>query len=99
MAANTGIATLDFGDAPVNQTMASVVVTGQAALVAATSKVEAYMMRVVTADPNGHSADEHMIEDVDLMVGDLVDGTGFTIYGECRTGTTQGKYTVQWVWT
>lgn len=99
MAVNIGIATLDFGNAPVNETMASVVVTGQAGLVAATSKVEAYIMRVATADPNGHSADEHAAEDLHLTVGDLIDGTGFTIYGECRIGTTQGKFTVQWVWT
>ena len=94
-----GTALIDFGDAPVKQTQASIAVTGQASIVAG-SKVEAYIMPKATADPNGHSEDEHMIENLKLTVpvSTIIAGTGFTIQGECTLGTTNGKWNVEWVW-
>ena len=94
-----GSTTIDFGDAPLKQTQASVVVTGQAGIIAG-SLVEAWIMPVALAGANGHSEDEHMIENlkVTVPVSTIVAGTGFTIQGECTLGTTNGKFTVKWVW-
>ncbi len=72
----TGIATIDFGVFP-GKSDASVDVTGQAAIVAG-SLVEAWIRPVATAD---HSADEHLVETLKVIAGNIVAGTGFTIYG------------------
>ena len=71
-----GIATLDFGAFP-GQSDASLVVTGQAAIVAG-SLVEAWLRPVATAD---HTEDEHMVETLKVVAAAIVAGTGFTIYG------------------
>lgn len=71
-----GTATLDFGAFP-GKSDASVDVTGQAAIVAG-SLVEAWLRLEASAD---HSADEHLIETLRVAAGNIVAGTGFTIYG------------------
>lgn len=70
-----GTATIDFGAFP-GSSDASVVVTGQAGIVSG-SLVEAWVRLVATAD---HSADEHMLETFNVFAGNIVAGTGFTIY-------------------
>ena len=87
-----GAATLNFSTSP--EKAASVAVTGQAAIVAG-SKVEAYVRLAATAD---HSIDEHMIENIKVTAGNIVAGTGFTIYGEVILGTAIGQYNIDWVW-
>lgn len=72
----TGTTTIDFGAFP-GKSDASVDVTGQAAIVAG-SLVEAWIRPADTAD---HSADEHMMETLKVVAGNIVAGTGFTIYG------------------
>lgn len=72
----TGTTTLDFGAFP-GASDASVAVTGQAGIVAG-SLVEAWLLPATTAD---HTADEHMIETLKVVAGNIVAGTGFTIYG------------------
>jgi hypothetical protein len=72
----TGTATLDFGAFP-GKSDASVAVTGQTGIVSG-SLVEAWIRPVATAD---HSADEHMLETLKVFAGNIVAGTGFTIYG------------------
>lgn len=72
----TGIATLDFGAFP-GKSDASVAVTGQTGIVSG-SLVEAWIRPEATAD---HSADEHMLETIKVFAGNIVAGTGFTIYG------------------
>jgi len=72
----TGTAELDFGAFP-GKSDASVAVTGQTAILAG-SLVEAWLRPVATAD---HTADEHMVETLKVIAGDIVAGTGFTIYG------------------
>lgn len=71
-----GTTTLDFGAFP-GGSDASVAVTGQAAIVSG-SVVEAWMRPVATAD---HTADEHMVETINIYAGNIVGGTGFTVYG------------------
>lgn len=72
--ANVGTATVDFGAFP-GSSHASVVVTGQAGIVAG-SVVQAWVRPVATAD---HSADEHMLETLKVHASDIVAGAGFTI--------------------
>jgi hypothetical protein len=72
----TGTAILDFGVFP-GMSDTSVAVIGQAAIVAG-SLVEAWIRPVSTAD---HTADEHMVETLKVIAGNIAAGTGFTIYG------------------
>ena len=87
----TGSAVLNFGSTPCAD--ASVVVTGQAAILA-TSKVEAFITLEATAD---HSIDEHKVEPIKITAGNIVAGTGFTIYGESNLQA-YGQWNVTWVW-
>jgi hypothetical protein len=71
-----GTASLDFGAFP-GGSDATVAVTGQVAILAG-SLVEAWILPAATAD---HSADEHVMESLKVFAGNIVAGTGFTIYG------------------
>jgi len=89
-----GSATLDFGSFP-GSGQASVAVTGQTAIVAG-SKVEAWLRLASTAE---HSADEHMVEPIKVTAGNIVAGTGFTVYGEqLLGGLAYATWNVDWVW-
>jgi hypothetical protein len=68
-------AELDFGSGASD---ASVVITGQAGIVAG-SKVNAWIYAKATTD---HSADEHWLETIAVTAGNIVAGVGFTIYGK-----------------
>lgn len=87
----TGSAVLDFGATSVAD--ASVVITGQAEILA-TSKVEAFIRLEASAD---HSIDEHRVEPIKITAGNIVAGTGFTIYGESNLQT-YGLWNITWVW-
>ena len=98
--ATTGTATLNFGSASSKTLDTSVDVTGQAGILSG-SKVEAFLMADTTSD---HSADEHVMARTmfELVCGNIVAGTGFTIYAACadyvaKAGLT-GQFTIQWVW-
>lgn len=106
---NTGTATLDFGALPGKQDT-SVAVTGQTSI-ASGSIVQAWIRPVDTAD---HLADEHLVEGLRIYAGNIVAGTGFTIYGihehgaheaNDRSGASPtrehpawGRFTVAWTW-
>lgn len=70
-----GTTTIDFGAFP-GGSDASIAVTGQASILAG-SLVEAWLFPAATAD---HSADEHVVETIKVVAGNVVAGTGFTIY-------------------
>ncbi len=99
---NKGTATLNFGVFPgVSDT--SVVVINQSGIVAG-SVVQAWLLPVATAD---HSADEHNAETLKIIAGNIVPGTGFTIYGLNNSqlddpvghGTRiYGAWNVAWIW-
>lgn len=99
----TGTTTLDFGAFP-GKSDASVAVAGQAAIVAG-SLVEAWVRPAATAD---HTLDEHLVETLNVVAGNIVAGTGFTIYGvnvnqlsepDGGKGTRiYGLWSVAWVW-
>jgi hypothetical protein len=84
-AGHAGTAVLDFGAFP-GSSDASVAVTGQA--VVASSVVMVQLRGEDTAD---HSADEHMIETLEVSAKDIVAGTGFTIVGVNRDKGGQGE--------
>lgn len=74
---SAGKTTVDFGTFP-GASDALVTVTGQASIVAG-SVVEAWIECTPTAD---HSADEHWVESIEVKAGNIVAGTGFTIYAK-----------------
>jgi hypothetical protein len=74
--ATTGTATLDFGAFP-GGSDASLVITGQAAILSG-SFVECWLYPADTAD---HTADEHLVETIKVIAGNINPGVGFTIYG------------------
>lgn len=98
-----GTATLDFGAFP-GSAQTEVDVTGQAGI-HANALVEAWVRPVATAD---HSAEEHLVESLRVVAGNIVAGTGFTIYGfstnnlpDPGTGNNllvYGQWTVAWAW-
>lgn len=95
-----GTASVNFGAFP-GTTDTSIAITGQAGILSG-SLVEAWLIPVATAE---HSADEHLIEGVRIMAGNIVAGTGFTIYARKEgdfAGSDQnflyGHWSVGWVW-
>jgi hypothetical protein len=70
-----GTTTVDFGAFP-GKSDTSVAVTGQAGIVSG-SLVEAWLRPVATSD---HTADEHLVEPIRIIAGNIVAATGFTIY-------------------
>lgn len=89
----TGTATVDFGAFP-GKTDASLDITGQASI-ANDSLVKVHKRLVATAD---HSADEHWVEEMDVEVGNVVAGTGFTVYAKTRNQRIYGLWNVAWEW-
>ena len=73
--AGQGTTTLDFGAFP-GASDASVFVS--APTIGAGSLVEAWIFPAATAD---HSADEHLVETIKVVAGNVQAGVGFTIYG------------------
>jgi hypothetical protein len=100
-----GTATLDFGAFP-GKTDASVAVTGQTGILAG-SLVEAWIFPATTVE---HSVDEHLLEDIRIVAGNVVAGTGFTIYGILPSSVFNdnqnndnvpllyGRWNIAWVW-
>jgi len=74
--ASAGVTQLDFGVFP-GASDASIAVTGQASIQSG-SLVEAWLTPIATPD---HSADEHLVETIQVRAGNIVPGVGFTIYG------------------
>lgn len=83
--AGSGTTTIDFGAFP-GTTDATVTVTGQTGI-SAGSLVEAWVYPTATAD---HTVDEHWVDPPDVKAGNVVAGTGFTIYGVVRNRSDRG---------
>lgn len=75
-AMGSGTTSLDFGAFP-GKSDASVDVTGQTSI-AAGAVISIWIHPATTAD---HSPDEHILETLSVFAGNIVAGTGFTIYG------------------
>lgn len=72
-----GVTTIDFGAFP-GASDASVAITGQTGILVG-SIIEAWLVAQPTAD---HTADEHRVETISVTCGNIVAGTGFTIYAQ-----------------
>jgi hypothetical protein len=99
---NFGTTTIDFGAFP-GSSDASVAITGQTGIVAG-SIVRASLRLFATSD---HTADEHRVETIKVYAGNIVAGTGFTIYATNTSEKNQpdgqgtrisGQWSVQWDW-
>ena len=71
-----GTVVLAYGAFP-GASDASAAVTGQGGILAG-SLVEAWVALAASTD---HSADEHLVETLAVKAGNIVAGTGFTVYG------------------
>lgn len=71
-----GTGSINFGAFP-GASDATLVITGQTGI-GAGSLVEAWILPAATAD---HSSDEHVVNPPRIVAGNIVGGTGFTIYG------------------
>jgi hypothetical protein len=78
----TGTTTVNFGVFP-GSSDTSVTITGQASIVSG-SIVRAWIRPEATAD---HSVDEHLLEEIKIVAGNIVAATGFTIYAFCDNKT------------
>jgi hypothetical protein len=76
----TGTTTIDFGAFP-GASDASAIVGSQTTILSS-SFVEAWIYPTGTSD---HSADEHMIEQIKVVAGAPVAGSGFTVYAICTS--------------
>jgi hypothetical protein len=89
----TGTSIVDFGATPAS--LASLVVGGQAGILVS-SLVEAWVSPVATAN---HTADEHIVEELQVRAGAIVAGVSFTIWLTAMgPDGAYGKWTVNWVW-
>jgi hypothetical protein len=90
--ATQGTATVDFGTGAYDT---SVAVTGQGAITTA-NLVEAWMSLDATSNNLAGAA---LAEGLKAYAGDIINGTGFTIYVKCpNPGRAFGQYKVNWVW-
>ncbi len=91
-APTVGRALLNFG---MGAAEARLAITGQTGITAA-SVVDAWRL---VADSANHSADEHLIEDLDVFAGYIVPGVGFSIVGRPRNpARLYGLFHVAWSW-
>ena len=79
-----GLTTINFGAFP-GSSDASLAITGQAGIDSA-SVVTAWLQ---PADTDDHTADEHRIETISVMAGNVIGGTGFTIYAQNTSQTNE----------
>jgi hypothetical protein len=86
-----GTAIVDFGTGKLDT---SVAVTGQGAI-GAGNLVEAWLSGVSTSN---NLTDAGFAEDMLIFAGDIIPGTGFTVYAFCKFGRSFGQFTVDWCW-
>lgn len=85
-----GTATINFGS---KATDTSVAVSSPA--ITGSQLVEAWVFPSATAT---NTADNHWVEDMKVVAGNVQAGVGFTIYAKCNNGFAHGSYTVGWVY-
>jgi len=86
-----GTVTVDFGTGKLDT---NAVVTGQASILSG-SLVEGWLSGAATSN---NLNDAGFADPLDVFAGDIVAGTGFTVYVMCRNGSAFGQYVVNWVW-
>jgi len=91
-AGGRGVAVIDFGAS--GKDIASLAITGQTGILSG-SAIIVSILAIPSAD---HSADEHIAEEIDVFAGDIIAGTGFTIYTRTRSLALKGAWNVAWIW-
>lgn len=90
-----GSATLDFGASP-GSSEASITITGQAGILV-TSNCRAFILGDATSADHTASDHKYAAALIGLTTGNIVAGTGFTIYGRCLDKL-EGEFTINWEW-
>lgn len=85
-----GTTTVDFGT---GKTDVSVSVSAPA--ITGGQLVEAWIFPAATAS---NTVDNHWVDDLHVVAGNVSAGVGFTIYASCKTGLAHGVYNVGWVY-
>lgn len=86
-----GTTTVSFGG---KATDTLVEVPGQVEILAG-SLAEAWVFPSAT---DSNTADNHWVDDIEVVAGNVQAGVGFTIYAKCRTGFAHGEFSIGWVW-
>lgn len=85
-----GTTTLDFGT---GTTDTSVFVSAPS--ITGTQLVEAWVFPATTAS---NTPDGHWVEDLEIIAGNVVAASGFTIYAKCNTILAHGIFNIAWVY-
>jgi hypothetical protein len=85
-----GTATLDFG---LSSKTAQVIITGVDTILA-TSTILLSMRNIATVS---HSVDDMLVDPIRLAAHSIVQGVGFTLYGEMGNASANGTYGVAWL--
>jgi hypothetical protein len=96
MASAIGTATINFGGSP-GSNEASIDVTGQLGI-SSTSPIEAYVMASDSTSDHTSSDHKYFNSLVGLSCGNVIAGTGFTIYARSLQKIT-GTFLVHYIWT
>lgn len=94
--ASTGVAVVDFGT---GTNHATVTVTGQIGILAASTRVEAWLDPTQAATPE-HNVDEHIMASstVAITCSAIVDNTSFIVNAVSNSGLLFGRFNVAWAW-
>lgn len=84
--ATQGSTTVNFGSGAME---ATATVTGQSAITTS---------NLVEAWPAWSGDDSPWVEQMEVIAGNIVAGTGFTILVKPAIGKAYGTYTINWVW-
>ena len=85
-----GTVLVDFG-------AGTTVATAMVSAPAVTSSSMVQVSVAARASPD-HTADEHVVEELDVYAGAPAAGVGFTVYARTRNVRLFGRYTVSYIW-
>jgi hypothetical protein len=85
-----GTASIDFGDKSTD-----VALDVSSLGITADNLVQAWVSPATTVN---NTADNHWVDDIHVVVGNVQAGVGFTIYASCKTGFAHGVYNIGWVY-
>lgn len=85
-----GTTTLTFGSGATDTS-----VTVASAGITSSNLVEAWIFPATTAS---NTVDNHWVENLTVVAGNIVNGVGFTIYAKCTLGRAHGIYNIGWVY-
>ncbi len=88
----TGTTEVDFGTHP-GSTYVTVDVIGQTGI---TTSMKAFAVVAAEASAD-HSVDEHVLEDIKVTTGNIIDGVGFSIYVKAASRIS-GVWNINWMY-